>query len=323
MCRRRCSLSRDNEVEQRGEEKHEETESTTCKGFDPSVDLRQVLKTRKLSSPSNPSPSFSSMASRRFVTTSASPHKSFNKQRTIKIVVKNNEPVKSDVTEDQVSKKQQFQQVYVGNLFNSVGESDVRRLLEPYGRVVRVEMHQTHAIVHLDCTKESSDHAIAALDSNLWMDNSIRVKYNMRKPFMPAEWPPKHDKYAHCDRFYERGDAGEKEEDSRAPRQTARPPKVDSSAIDRYLSTVSAPEGAGKTEPNASEDEQTEEGEIVSGEQPSKTKKDRKVKPRSFLIYSPSVAKNFLVDVTDLFSRYGTVQGCKREEDARYVFDEK
>ena len=110
-----------------------------------------------------------------------------------------------------ISKSQEspnMQRLFVGNLFNSVENGDLERLLETYGSIVEVRRYEKHAIVALNCTKEKAEQAIKDLDHNHWMDNWIRVKFDKFEMTKEESWKkktrkiflPEHSKYAHCDR---------------------------------------------------------------------------------------------------------------------------
>jgi len=98
--------------------------------------------------------------------------------------------------------------LFVGNLFNSVENEDIERLLEPYGSIIEVRRYEKHAIVTLNSPREKAEQATKDLDHNHWMDNWIRVKFNKFELSKEKSWklntkkmhPPGHSKYAHCDR---------------------------------------------------------------------------------------------------------------------------
>ncbi len=96
-----------------------------------------------------------------------------------------------------------YQEMYVGNLFNPVEESDVVSLLESYGPVNMVRMFTNHAIARIECTKEEAEKAIENLDHNQWMDNWIRLKFSQRSALAKGT-PPKRKRMSshsqHCDR---------------------------------------------------------------------------------------------------------------------------
>lgn len=98
--------------------------------------------------------------------------------------------------------------LFVGNLFSSVENEDIERLLEPYGSIIEVRRYEKHAIVTLNCLKETAEQATKDLDHNHWMDNWIRVKLDKFEMSKEESWKVKttkvgatfHSKYAHCDR---------------------------------------------------------------------------------------------------------------------------
>merc|ERR1719510_2097936 len=100
------------------------------------------------------------------------------------------------------------ERLFVGNLFNSVENEDIERLLEPYGSIIEVRRYEKHAIVTLDCSKEKAEQATKDLDHNHWMDNWIRVKFDKFEMSKEQSWKmltkkvrkPFNTKYAHCDR---------------------------------------------------------------------------------------------------------------------------
>lgn len=191
--------------------------------------------------------------------------------------------------------KSPVQELYIGNLFNEVGVSDVERLLEVYGKVLKVTIFPSYAIVALECDKEKAEEAIKTLDWNLWMDNNIRVQFN-KKPVMltkKSKPPPTHDKYAHCDRTK---DILQPQE-SRAPRP--RLGKVKTEAIESHLSVKK----------NLSEE--------VSREDLTRFELDPEKRARTFFIYSQVVPKAFVNDMKDIFSPFGEVNYCVGNADGQ------
>lgn len=106
------------------------------------------------------------------------------------------------------NESQDFIRLFVGNLFNSVENTDIERLLEQYGRVVEVRRYEKHAIVTVKCSKETAEKAIKELDHNHWMDNWIRVKFDKFEMSKEESWKKKIKKFSlptypifeHCDR---------------------------------------------------------------------------------------------------------------------------
>lgn len=101
------------------------------------------------------------------------------------------------------------ERLFVGNLFNSVENEDIERLLEPYGSIIEVRRYEKHAIVTLNGSKEKAEQATKDLDHNHWMDNWIRVKFDKFEMSKEEDWKiltkkvrkPFNTKYAHCDRI--------------------------------------------------------------------------------------------------------------------------
>lgn len=108
---------------------------------------------------------------------------------------------------DAQDENEDFTRLFVGNLFNSVENTDIERLLEPYGRVVEVRRYEKHAIVTVKCSKEAAEKAIKELDHNHWMDNWIRVKFDKFEMSKEESWKkkkkfslPTYPIFEHCDR---------------------------------------------------------------------------------------------------------------------------
>ena len=129
-----------------------------------------------------------------------------------KVMLANNSASASTVPDPSM-----LQELYVGNLFNEVEKDDLARLFEPHGKVLQVSKFSTHAIVSIECTREEAESIIQALDKSLWMDNNIRVQFNLANPrFRPAT-------KNNCDK-------GDREEEPREPRprQRVNPEQIDS-----------------------------------------------------------------------------------------------
>ena len=115
-----------------------------------------------------------------------------------------NEKAKSKISQEKIN----YSSLYVGNLFNSVENEDIERLLEPYGSITEVRRYEKHAIVNLNCSREKAEQATKDLDHNHWMDNWIRVKFDKFELSKEQSWkqktkkvrPTGNSKYAHCDR---------------------------------------------------------------------------------------------------------------------------
>ena len=190
------------------------------------------------------------------------------------------EEVQVTKVEETVIKEEEqlYQELYVGNLFNEVEPADVQRLLEPYGPVVRVKMFSTHGIASLDCSRETADNAIKTLDKNLWMDNHISVRYEgpvvRKRPGAEV-----HHKSP--------------QEEARGPK-----PKADSSPVSHLHVGVKSEVG--------------KEEEVGRLQEP-KTKQDRKKKVRPITVFSQTVPKSFLADMTEIFSRFGSVDSITHD----------
>ncbi|TRY75384.1 hypothetical protein TCAL_06343 [Tigriopus californicus] len=204
---------------------------------------------------------------------------------------------KCDVQADEniLEHKGPVQELYIGNLFNEVEVSDVERLLEMYGNVLKVTISPSYAIVAIECEKEKAEEAIKNLDWNLWMDNNIRVQFN-KKPVMlskKSKQPANHDKYSHCDRTK---DVLQSQE-SRAPRP--RLGKVKSEVIESHLNVKK----------NSNEE--------VSREDLSRFELDPEKRARTFFISSQVIPKAFVSDMKDIFSPFGEIGYCVGNADGQ------
>eukprot|EP00095_Tigriopus_kingsejongensis_P007798 maker-scaffold370_size193435-snap-gene-0.43 protein:Tk07798 transcript:maker-scaffold370_size193435-snap-gene-0.43-mRNA-1 annotation:"unknown" len=177
------------------------------------------------------------------------------------------------------------QELYIGNLFNEVEVSDVERLLEEYGRIVQVKMFSSYALAVIECAQDRAEAAIQTLDMNLWMDNNIRVKFNLKPPLQR----PEPDQYAHSDRTPDEPAA----QVSRAPRP--RSTKVKPDVIEAYLS--------GHRDARAP-------GDGISREDMSRFELDPQKRARNFIIAAQVRPRQFLADMKDIFSSFGHVLSC-------------
>ena len=149
------------------------------------VDLREVLKKKRMKESANPEhPSVSTSSS-----SSAEAKKTFEKEN-IKISAGGSQRM---ATVGPIRRHM----LYIGNLFNPVEMSDLERLLDGHGKVLDIGMFESFALVDMEMDLEAAESAIDELDGSLWMDNNIRVKFNGPRPTKPL---PTHDKYGHCDR---------------------------------------------------------------------------------------------------------------------------
>ena len=78
------------------------------------------------------------------------------------------------------------QKLFIGNLFNPVENEDLEMLLEEFGPIKAIKRYEKHAIVTIECSKDTAEEACKALDHNNWMDNWIRVKFN-KYPYSKEE----------------------------------------------------------------------------------------------------------------------------------------
>ncbi len=190
-------------------------------------------------------------------------------------------------SEQPVASVRTHQEIFVGNLLNDVESSDVERLLDSYGAVLKVEMSEAHAVVHLDCDKETSDKAIKALDKNLWMDNNISVSYHA-PPVIREKMP--------------------EPAASISPKEETRGPKSKGAESE---STSPESQNTKPAEARAGEEQQR----LSPVVQEPKTKHDRKIKVRNVVVFLTQAAqpKAFLADITEIFSRFGTVESIIKQ----------
>jgi RNA recognition motif-containing protein len=144
-------------------------ETKTANEVDNKEDLREVLRKRRKSAQKEEEP---------VPSTSKGQNSSF-KRENIKISASGENRIATVASAN-------LHKLYIGNLFNAVGNRDVERLLEGHGKVLCVVMFGTFALVDMECKQEEADRAIEELNSSLWMDNNIVVKYNEPRPLSKA-----------------------------------------------------------------------------------------------------------------------------------------
>ena len=190
------------------------------------------------------------------------------------------------------------QVLYIGNLFNQVEKDDVERLLDVYGNIKDIQMKDSYALVHIECSKSEAEEVIKLLDRSQWMENQIRVKFNERKKF--SFTIPAHDKYGHCDRVFRdrnpsTGSTGSQEE--REPR--AKYTKISSSRR-RNSSSNDAKPIEPVTDASADGDAAYEEENEGQGRQ--------RIKTRTLRIYCETKNKNYMRDMVEIFGNFGRVK---------------
>ena len=75
-------------------------------------------------------------------------------------------------------------------MFNPVEREDLERLVESFGKVLEIKLLKNQAIVIIECGRRQAEEAIEALDSNYWMDNTIRVTFDKNGNGRSNENPP-------------------------------------------------------------------------------------------------------------------------------------
>ena len=168
------------------------------------------------------------------------------------------------------------QELQVGNLLNQVEKSDLEQLLDGYGDIKGVGMFKDHAVVLVECSHDTAQEAIEALDQSYWMDNTINVKFHRIKP----ENLKKEE---------------ERRSRSRSKSKSSRP----ESSVGEQLSPVS---------------HNTEEKQRSRSSSPvQKQILDQIV--YEVWIWSPGIKKDqFTDDMVDQIGEYGTVQDKRWEE---------
>lgn len=196
------------------------------------------------------------------------------------------------------------QELQVGNLLNQVEKSDLEQLLDGYGDIKGVGMFKDHAVVLVECSHDTAQEAIEALDQSYWMDNTINVKFHRIKP----ENLKKEE---------------ERRSRSRSKSKSSRP----ESSVGEQLSPVSHnTEEKQRSRSSSAEQKQhpfklhsdTFQSLSSTSPKPATSSIDKKIKTREIWLWTPAInaKKSFLQDMAPIISQYGKVkdQGWKEDE---------
>ena len=229
------------------------------------------------------------------------------------------------------------QKLFVGNLFNPVENEDIEMLLDGYGQVFEIKRYEKHAIVTIECSRERAEEACNELDHNNWMDNWIRVKFN-KYPYSKEEanalwknkqsagvrnmnrWYAQHDDREeitlHRDRNPSSESTGVQEE--REPKKPKTSSKVESEskiAVSNPNSEVEeklVEEQSMEQDTNVMKTFKNEGGnsndeEELDFTEKLKRRKSMERKTRSYRVYCATTNKNFMVDMVEVFTKFGAV----------------
>ena len=240
------------------------------------------------------------------------------------------------------------QKLFIGNLFNPVEHEDLEMLLEEFGPIKAIKRYEKHAIVTIECSKEKAEEACKTLDHNNWMDNWIRVKFNkypfskeeadaIRKNKQTAgqrnidRWYAQHDDRDEITLYrdespenttYRDRNPSSDSVDVQEEREPKKPKLTVKTELDsKFIESFSKPEIEDSDTGNNSDiiKDSTDimtfpDIEMKKGEESlALIEKMNRRKPslrkiRSFRVYCATTNKNFMVDIVEVFTRFGAVK---------------